>query len=195
MDPVRHVKTRKDTPAHIPSPSSSGREAAVPAVLPSPWSGPDGRPTRCQSKATRPTWKPLVALCAWRCTEVQRRSRSKCMTPPQVEDADRSEEVSVDGDGSLSILSWSTDEPEISVEAPAGPLRLRTSWFGLASTIGHVRREDALSQLQDLDVVSPRVEKSMDCATWLARCLRTSPALWHHWRPPVRTLRSSSGLE
>ena len=67
--------------------------------------------------------------------------------PPQVEDADRSVEVSVDGDGSLSILSWSTDEPEMSVEAPAGPLRLRTSWFGLASTIGHVRREDALSQL------------------------------------------------
>ena len=57
--------------------------------------------------------------------------------PPQIEDADRSVEVSVDGDGPLSILSWGDDEPATAVEVPVGPIRLRSSWFGLANTIGH----------------------------------------------------------
>jgi hypothetical protein len=56
---------------------------------------------------------------------------------PTVENAERSVEVSVDEDGPISILSWGEDVAEAVVDVPAGPLRLRGSWFGLSSTVGH----------------------------------------------------------
>ena len=61
--------------------------------------------------------------------------------PVPVENADRSVEVSVDGDGPIAVLSWAEEEASTSIDTPDGPLRLRVSWFGLSETIGNPARE------------------------------------------------------
>lgn len=52
-------------------------------------------------------------------------------------DADQVVEVSLAGEGPLAILSWGANDPEATVGVPAGPLRLRASWFGLAAADAH----------------------------------------------------------
>ena len=52
-------------------------------------------------------------------------------------EADRVVEVSLAGEGALAILSWGANDPEATVELPAGPLRLRGNWFGLAAADAH----------------------------------------------------------
>jgi hypothetical protein len=57
--------------------------------------------------------------------------------PPAEEEADRVTEVSLSGSGPLGVLSWGETEPELTVELPEGPLRLRASFSGLAAADAH----------------------------------------------------------
>ena len=51
--------------------------------------------------------------------------------------ADRVTEVSLEGSGSLGVLSWGETEPELVFEVTEGPLRLRASFSGLAAADSH----------------------------------------------------------
>ena len=51
--------------------------------------------------------------------------------------ADRVTEVSLSGSGPLGILSWGETEPELVLDLPEGPLRLRASYSGLAAADAH----------------------------------------------------------
>ena len=57
--------------------------------------------------------------------------------PSPDEHADRVTEVSLSGSGALGVLSWGDTEPELVFELPAGPLRLRASFSGLAAADAH----------------------------------------------------------
>jgi hypothetical protein len=57
--------------------------------------------------------------------------------PSPHEGADRVTEVSLSGAGPLGVLDWGDDEPQLVLELPEGPLRLRASFSGLAAADAH----------------------------------------------------------
>lgn len=57
--------------------------------------------------------------------------------PSALAEADRVTEVSLSGSGSLGVLGWGENAPELTLDLPEGPLRLRASFFGLAAADAH----------------------------------------------------------
>ena len=53
------------------------------------------------------------------------------------ESADRVTEVSLSGSGSLGVLDWGENEPQLVFALPEGTLRLRASFSGLAAADAH----------------------------------------------------------
>jgi hypothetical protein len=70
-----------------------------------------------------------------------------------IPEADHVVEASITSEGPMCIFSWGDDFPEVFIDTPSGPLRLRASWKGIAAALARPDREGTSDEVSPESLV------------------------------------------